>query len=99
MLLQITSNVVEAASVFPLNCEPMPSSIAIEMYPPPYDTKIVVPRAADSMDGEGWAYLPSNTPEEPGGSIIFSESYFPKSGTKFYVNYTPVDLSCNPKGN
>lgn len=97
MLLQITTNVVEAASVFPINCDPIPNTISVETYPPPYNQKVIVPKAS-SNNGEGWTFIPTNQSGEEGGSLIFSESYFPKSGTKFYINYTPDRLECNPRG-
>lgn len=98
MLTQMTSNIVESSVVFALNCEPLlnpvnpEDSIRIEFFEPPYNSGFNVPKASEN-NGQGWGY---NASAGEHGVITFTEDYYPQSGTKIYINYTPASLGCNP---
>lgn len=98
MLTQITSNVVEAATQFQLNCVPnLNTDVMIRLYEPPYRSFINVPKASNDPDGQGWEYIGDVHAGGTPGVLVFTEDYFPQSGTKIYIDYTPIQLGCNTK--
>lgn len=81
-LAQISTNIIEDASFFPMSCDAIPDSISVS-----YefnDLNVIVPKAP-----VGFIYNPSKQ------GIRFTAEHAPPSGAKINLFFQPKDLSCS----